>query len=292
MPLISIIIPCYNAEKTIGRCLTSILDNEIRNIEIICVDDRSTDSTNNIITAFQNNDERVQLITKKTHTNAGDTRNYGIKKAKGEYCWFIDADDLIESVSFEVLFEYIYKFDRPDLMIFKSKRVTHNGIIENESDINERYCSPYEVIEIKDIKVENYFQFTGPVIWNKLFKKKVIIDNQIFFQSIVSSNDIYFSRAFMCCIENLCFIKNHLYLYVMTNTNSISANRGNNYRHTVQANALLRKFINNDHKSFSLTHLKSYKSNLKYELCNSKSYLGKIFLGLHLIHKSILIRLC
>lgn len=103
-PLVSVIIPCYNAEKFIGDTLTSVLDQSFQSFEIIIVNDGSTDHSAQVISSF--NDSRITCLQKK-NTGVSDSRNKGFEKAKGDYVLFLDADDIIASDFLEKRVEFL-----------------------------------------------------------------------------------------------------------------------------------------------------------------------------------------
>ena len=94
-PLISIIIPCFNAEKTLEKCLESVVQQSYANLEIIIIDDGSTDETSLIYNKFQSNDERI-LVLKQQNSGVSKARNTGVKAATGDYICFVDSDDWAE----------------------------------------------------------------------------------------------------------------------------------------------------------------------------------------------------
>ena len=99
--LISIIIPCYNCEKSIEKAINSVLNQTYSNFEILCVDDCSIDDTNMIIRKFAEKDDRIKLFKFKTNMGAASARNYGLKKAKGRYIAYLDSDDVWENEKLE-----------------------------------------------------------------------------------------------------------------------------------------------------------------------------------------------
>ncbi len=105
MSKISVIIPAYNSEKYIERCLNSIINQSYRNIEIIVVDDCSTDTTSYIIQKFCKLDNRIRHIKLPANKGVGYARNIGIKNATGEYLGFVDSDDWIDSNMYSNLIE-------------------------------------------------------------------------------------------------------------------------------------------------------------------------------------------
>ena len=98
LDLVSVIIPVYNVEEYIEKCIDSVLRQDYKNIEVICVDDGSDDSTVNIIMNYVNKNRRVKLY-KQDHKNAGAARNLGLRFAKGKYVHFLDGDDWLKGHS-------------------------------------------------------------------------------------------------------------------------------------------------------------------------------------------------
>ena len=128
MPQISIIIPVYNTEKYIKKCLNSIKDQTMKDLEIIIVNDGSTDNSEYIIQKWisKNKEQNVQYYKKK-NGGLSDTRNFGFSKATGKYIMFLDSDDYIENTLFENLESYMN--DDVDLIKFKMKTIDMDGNI-------------------------------------------------------------------------------------------------------------------------------------------------------------------
>lgn len=101
-PLLSILVPCYNVEKYVTQCLESILEQTYSNIEIICIDDGSTDSTPLILQNFSKRDSRIKIITKQ-NTGYGHSMNIGLEYAKGEFIGIVESDDFVSQSMFEKL---------------------------------------------------------------------------------------------------------------------------------------------------------------------------------------------
>jgi len=122
MPVLSVIIPVYNAEKHIRKCLDSV--KNMKNTEILIINDGSIDSSENIINEYVNQNNNF-IYFKKQNTGIADTRNFGISKANGDYILFVDSDDYIEIDLLEKLENYIK--ENIDVIKFKLKRVAKNG---------------------------------------------------------------------------------------------------------------------------------------------------------------------
>ena len=109
-PLISIIVPVYNQEKYLARCLDSILNQTYKNLEVVCIDDKSTDSTAEIINRYKIRNPRV-VYYKNIGKGVSAARNYGIEKAKGKYIGFVDSDDFIQPQMYEFMMKAIAEND-------------------------------------------------------------------------------------------------------------------------------------------------------------------------------------
>jgi glycosyltransferase involved in cell wall biosynthesis len=180
-PFISVIIPLFNKENHIFRSLDSVLNQEFCDFEILVVDDGSTDNSNQVVRNFD--DKRIRLIN-KSNGGVSSARNLGILKSKGEYLFFLDADDVILMNSFLTFSNLICKY--PSEMIFAT------NFAYSENNVQNVYCrkmkegvvkSPY-----KDIFSLNIFLRTG----NFLFHRSLINKNCMFNESISISEDLDF----------------------------------------------------------------------------------------------------
>ena len=127
MKKLSVIIPVYNAEKTLKKCIESVLRQKNDEIEIVIINDGSKDSSDEIIQQYKENNPKMISYYKKKNTGIADTRNYGIKKAKGKYIMFLDADDYLDLHLYGRINRYIEK--DIDLIKFKLQRVDEKGNI-------------------------------------------------------------------------------------------------------------------------------------------------------------------
>lgn len=175
-PFFSIIIPTYNVEEYIGRCLDSILKQSFDNYEIICVDDHSIDSTVNIIRQYSEKYEKIILIEYEHNKSAHCARIDGFNKSKGKYIWFIDGDDEISTDSLEKLYNYITK--RPvDIFHFGTLVINDGDLPEKRIESMQRFTKPYEGrLSGHDVFeacfVDGKYRFN---IWNKLFDRDLCI---------------------------------------------------------------------------------------------------------------------
>lgn len=162
--LISIVVPVYNVEKYLKRCIESILNQTYKNIEIILVDDGATDNSGKMCDDFLNLDNRIKVIHKR-NGGLSDARNHGIEIAKGKYIGFIDSDDYIESKMYELLYKNIVA-NNADISICDRFINYEDGrqIIKNKKE--EKF-----VMNKKEGLIElNSFKHFDMAVWNKLYK--------------------------------------------------------------------------------------------------------------------------
>lgn len=169
-PLISVIIPCYNAEKTVEKCLKSVIQQLFTDLEIIIVDDGSTDSTLKICEEFQNKDERIKIIT-QTNYGVSKARNEGVKLATGEYVCFVDSDDWVEPNYCSELLNLLVT-ENADISIIEASYEDESGQV-----IFEKPTSKENVFEGKRaliLLLEDQVIQSHP--WGKLYKTKYLKD--------------------------------------------------------------------------------------------------------------------
>lgn len=202
MPLISIIIPAYNIENYIAKCLDSLLKQTYKNLEIIVVDDGSSDNTGKIIDDYVSKYENIKVIHKK---NAGvsEARNSGIDVANGDYIGFVDGDDTVDKEMFELLINNAIKYNA-DIshcgykMVFPSRvDYYYNTGILVEQD-NE--------LALKDLLIGSRVE---PGLWNKIYKKELFndikIDESIKINEDLLINYYLFKKAKKSIFYDKCF---------------------------------------------------------------------------------------
>ena len=108
---LSIIVPCYNAEKYINRCLDSLVNQQLSCYEVICVNDASTDNTLECLKEYSKNHPIIRIINHEKNKRQGGARNTGIRNAKGKYIGFVDIDDSVNSQMYSTLYKEAIKFD-------------------------------------------------------------------------------------------------------------------------------------------------------------------------------------
>lgn len=164
--LISVIVPVYNVEDYLDRCIDSIIKQTYKNIEIIIVDDGSTDKSKNICEKYKKKDKRIKLY-KTTNKGSSYARNYAIKKSKGKYLAFVDSDDYIENNMIEILYNNLIK-EKADISCCTFYEVYKNKIIKKIN--NENY---YVMNNIETIKKSFLDDGLSVYLWNKLYKREL-----------------------------------------------------------------------------------------------------------------------
>ena len=162
-PLISVIVPVYNVEKYLKKCVDSITSQTYKNLEILLVDDGSTDSSGQICNEFEKNDARIKVIHKK-NGGLSDARNAGLDRAKGQYYAFIDSDDYIQDNTIEIMLNAIKK-NKSEIAVCNMIRFLEEG------ETVQFYCpTDHEVLYQGN---QRYKTLNQPSVCNKLFEAKL-----------------------------------------------------------------------------------------------------------------------
>ena len=164
-PKISIIVPVYNAENYLHRCVESLISQTYSNLEIILVDDGSTDRSREICMQFAENDKRIQYYY-QNNAGAAVARNNGIDHATGEYLGFVDSDDYIDVDMYEVLINAIIKYEAQAVQIL-SRRFTDDGMIINQ-ELIDRTENDQVVTYSPDEAIEHYL-VGNHSLWSHLY---------------------------------------------------------------------------------------------------------------------------
>ncbi|WP_161878209.1 glycosyltransferase family 2 protein [Alkalibacterium sp. MB6] len=207
-PLVSIIVPAYNVERYIEECIDSLLNQTYKNIEIIVLDDASTDATLYLLKQYEG---RIQIIENELNQGQGARRNQGMKLAKGEYIYFIDSDDWIEMNTIEELVEQAVKTDA-DLVRFNGKSFSEGEVtLEREGQYNFSHQLEHQkVYRGDDLLEKNRRSFSAsPCLY--LIKKSVIDQHNLYFLEGVLHEDEYFTTRLFYAIESMTYINKAYY---------------------------------------------------------------------------------
>ncbi len=209
-PKVSIIIPVYNTEEYLKKCLDSVINQTLNDIEIILIDDGSTDNSGKICNEYAEKDKRIKVIHQENQ-GQGRVRNEGLKIAKGEYIGFVDSDDWIALDFYEKLY---------DAAIDKKSEVTIAKTI-NFYDKNNKYIELPEHNET-DIHFKD-------VVWDSLYKKSFLDKNNIVFPENRIFEDVLFSLMINCFVKRRFFNVNSFYYRRKDRKNSTMYNYKSNF---------------------------------------------------------------
>lgn len=223
--LLSIIIPSYNIELYIARCLDSLINQTYTNLEIIVVDDGSTDDTLSIIKSYEKKDKRIHVIHKENE-GVSNARLTGMKQAKGKYIGFVDGDDMVEFDMFELLMNNAKEFNAD---------ISHCGYVmdfpDGHSDLY--YGTGQKIIQNNETGLKDLLrgQCIEPGLWNKIYKKELIetfINNKNMDYSIKNLEDLLvnyylFKESNVSIYEDRC--KYHYILRKSSAATNISRNK-------------------------------------------------------------------
>ena len=170
---VSILIPVFNVEKYLPKCLDSVLSQTLKSIEIICIDDGSTDGSSDILKQYAKDDNRVKIIT-KNNTGYGDSMNKGLSMAKGEYIGIVESDDFIDEEAFETLYN-LAKVTDADIARANYYHYANGHNVKQEvipKSLSRKTIDP----------TKNYFMLLKPpAIWSGIYRRSFLVKNNIKF---------------------------------------------------------------------------------------------------------------
>jgi len=216
MPKVSIIIPVYNMEKYLRKCLESVCNQTLRDIEIICVNDCSSDNSLSILQEYVSRDNRVKIINFERNRGVSAARNAGIDTALGEYIGFVDSDDFIDLGFYEKLYDATH--DGADIV---------KGNIRSWHESGERSdfwiaCSLSRNDNVRINKAYFFYFF-----WSAIFKRKLIVENRINFpENFIDFEDPCFVVKTVI-MSNRVNVIDDVYYYYVYNCNSVTKSMDN-----------------------------------------------------------------
>ena len=238
-PTVSVVIPVYNVAQYLPQCLDSLIGQDLKNIEIICVNDGSKDDSLSLLRHYAEQDARIKIID-KANSGAGDSRNMGFTAAKGKYVIFLDADDFFDKQMLSLAFARIKETDA-DMVVFRYFLYDNRTGKAKEED--------YAWMQIRDIKKETFakedvperiFNICANAPFVKLYKREFIAKHQLKFDNIKSCNDVAFSLSSLYHASKIALLDKPLVYYRINTNSQISATRG---KHSDNAFLALHSFL-------------------------------------------------
>lgn len=257
MDMISVIVPMYNAENTIVRCIESIITQSYNNLEIILIDDGSQDRTLQICREYIKVDARIKVYS-QNNTGVSAARNLGINKAHGTFLQFVDSDDYIDPNMCSSLIQKTQ--NNMDLVI-----CGYNNLFNNR--IESCKCMDLTVYKLEDLEetfpfLLEKFMLQGPC--NKLYRKDKIVEK--FDCSLDLGEDLIFNLNYLSKINCITIISKELYTYVHENTNSLTE------KFRVNGFDIAKKLYN---YLISFNHI-LFKDNVKIEMVISTLFINEV----------------
>lgn len=220
---VSVIIPFHNGEEFMKDTMNCILSQTLKEMEIICVDDESTDSTYESLKQYADNDARVKVI-RQEKSNAGVARNLGMQYAEGKYLVFLDSDDLFELDMLENMYMQCEEC-KADICICDADQYdTSTGeYLIKPQYLRKKYLP--ENMPCSGREIGKYIlYFTSLVPWNKMIRKDYLMEHGISFQDIERANDQYFSCMSLILAEKICIVDKILVHYRVGQKTSLTTN--------------------------------------------------------------------
>lgn len=257
MPKVSVIIPVYNVEEYLSQCLDSVVNQTLSDIEIICVDDGSSDKSFEILQKYADKDSRIKIF-KQENQGAGAARNNGLDKATGDYLYFLDSDDYIKLNCLEKLYKKII-FENSDIcvcqneILLDSKQEIKICVAKNMKLVSDK--NKFNVFDVPNV----IFKFCNIPAFTKLYKKDFIKNNKIRFQEIKTCNDVFFNYCSLTLANSITTVPEALVIYRAEQKHNLSANRGKHVNCILDAFSMLKTELEN-RDLFSLVEDAFYKS--------------------------------
>lgn len=243
---ISVVVPVYDTEKYLKRCLDSIINQTFDDIELIIVNDGSPDNSREIILEYAANNSNIVFIDIE-NKGVSNARNLGLKNANGEYIIFVDSDDYLDLSAIEKLYNAI-TFNKCDMAVC-------NFAMVYDSHINDKFLEmPKEKLiianENKEKLIKDTLSFKFPLaicVFNKLFSTKLLLDSGIVFEerSSIYAEDAYFYYKMISLIERICIVDEPLYLYYQRETSVTNSYKPNFVPRVINFLNGLDKYYNN-----------------------------------------------
>ena len=232
MVAISIIVPVYNSEKYLARCVDSILQQTFQDFELILVNDCSTDTSAQILADYQKKDQRVICFTHTENKKQGAARNTGLAQAKGVYIGFVDSDDYIAPTMYEYLYTAI---EQSQADIVECSHYRSNNVAT--ADIVVATVAPG--IYLRNMALRQPFSSN---VWSKLIRRAVFVEYQLRFPENMFFEDMVLVPQLMSFSKSIQYIPDALYYYDQHHTSTMHSITEKHIRDSFTSVALVRDF--------------------------------------------------
>lgn len=281
---ISIIIPVYNVAKYLSKCLESLSNQTLKDIEILCVDDHSTDNSLEILNDFASKDSRIKIINLENNQGQGFARNKALEEAKGEFIGFVDSDDYVDLNYFEELYNSAKQ---------ASVDIAVASILKHKK--HYRKYNVYYAKKLKATTIQDKIKLCGDTkqfffyAWNKIYKTEFLRKNNIKFAQGQIYEDVIFAIKALFYSDSVISVPNTNYNYIQHNNSTVKHkdSSGKKVRDLIKAYTELQDFCKTNEIKLP-ERLNYYSSEWKNPFI--KTYIGKYYtkdtlFGIIQIHK-------
>jgi glycosyltransferase involved in cell wall biosynthesis len=242
-PLVSVVLPVYNAAPFLDQALLSIRGQTLKDIEIICINDGSTDDSPAILARHAEKDGRVKIVTQHNQ-GAGVARNRGLIEAVGEFVWFPDSDDLYHPDLLRKATQCAIA-NKSDVVVFKSEEIeentNHRAVIEHA--LNERFLPLGESTYKPLSRAHCVFQPFNGWAWDKVFRRQLLTKHYLRFQALRTTNDLFLVLTAIVKARRLTVIREVLVQHRSGIQSSLAATRERSWYCCFEALAELREWL-------------------------------------------------
>lgn len=277
-PTVSVIVPVYNAEKFLSRCLESLIKQTLEGLEIVIINDGSTDKSQEIIDEYRNKHNNVVVYTQE-NVGIAETRNVGLSKATGEYIGFIDSDDYAESTMFEKMYNQA-KMENAEIVVSNFEWVHENGNRKLQKE------GPY--LGGKEMIIHLF-----ATLWNKIYKTDWVKETGLQFPKGNRYEDAYFLYCLAPQVEKIVFIEETFVSYVQ-HSQSITHTHNNQVKNMITVFELISEYYKENgwyeiyHEELEYVHIRFFLGNSflrSAQIKDSKDREETILLGWDLLNR-------
>ena len=241
---LSVIIPVYNSQKYLVECLSSVCNYSYQDIEVIIIDDYSTDKSLCISQNFLKKFNFIKIFALKKNRGVSYCRNLGIKNAKGDYICFIDSDDKLIKNGIKIILNQLEEFKGKDVFFLKNLILNN---LKKKSKLVYDYAQTFKFKKNSSFLscTENSNEFRA-TCWNFILKRKFLLDNKIFFRKIETAEDWVFVSETLCLLKNFYLIKKPVYIHRDFHFNTLGKVKGyDRAKSLLNVISAILKFIKN-----------------------------------------------
>lgn len=202
-PLVSIVVPVYNVENYLSQCLDSIFSQTYNNLEVICINDGSTDNSAQILASYQKKYPQLKVIS-LSNQGAAAARNTGLEFARGDLIAFVDSDDWLETNAFESVYK-VFQNEDVDFACFSSYKI-------NSDSTSKRFVCKFEKDEIKEVD-DSWLLRMLLAPWGKVFRSEFLKKNNLIFPAGLYYEDVFFHWACVSYAKKIALLRLALYNY-------------------------------------------------------------------------------